>query len=183
MGASSGHGGGFVPSRSPNWLTIRHEIPIIARVVTEAAPQTVPNYVDLRRASRRAQHYADSMDAKRLPRLAEAGVGLVEPLQVSLTVRAPEYRPATVTGSIRGVLQVACQRCLEPMSFPIDLAVDWEVVSPESDEPLGDAEPLLAEDDRLQLIDAVTDECLLAVPDYPRHEACEAPQIKTDEPQ
>jgi uncharacterized protein len=80
---------------------------------------------------------------------------------------------------LEGSLQLACQRCLEPVAWHFDFDSRLMLV------PEGRALPdeTLEEDDwdpipvgsRLDLIALFEDEVMLAMPVAPRHESCEAP--------
>ncbi|MCX7961195.1 MAG: DUF177 domain-containing protein [Burkholderiales bacterium] len=77
---------------------------------------------------------------------------------------------------LNGVLQLTCQRCLEPLAFTV--AVDATLLLARSQAQI-DAEPFDAEgpewivaDREMQLHLLVEDELLLALPLAPRHERC-----------
>ena len=79
---------------------------------------------------------------------------------------------------IAGTVQLACQRCLEPLPVPVDLHGAYRVVRSEAE-----AEELPLDDDtvdpvvgtaRFDLAGLVEDEVLLALPTVPRHERCPA---------
>jgi uncharacterized protein len=75
-----------------------------------------------------------------------------------------------------GVLEPVCQRCLEPMSVPVEVDAELELSETA-------AEIAQADDDRdrvlasasMSVAELVEDELILALPDSPRHERCEAP--------
>ncbi|HWS11208.1 MAG TPA: YceD family protein [Rhodocyclaceae bacterium] len=78
--------------------------------------------------------------------------------------------------AVRGVLRLRCQRCLEPMEFPIDLNSRFLLVEAGQDWPDDELE-----EDRFDAIEAnkamdlwtlVEDDVLLALPIAPRHEDC-----------
>jgi uncharacterized protein len=80
--------------------------------------------------------------------------------------------------SVRGTLQLRCQRCLEPMRFEVSdeetlvlaatqAEIDADPVDPQvPDRVLGSKEMAVAE--------LVEDELILALPYAPRHESCAA---------
>ncbi len=83
-----------------------------------------------------------------------------------------EGKMAVIEGRITAVLSVKCQRCLEPIAWPVDSRVKLGIVKsfeqakllPESFEPL-----LVPEDDKVPLKDIVEDEILILLPDIPKH--------------
>jgi uncharacterized protein len=78
---------------------------------------------------------------------------------------------AVVSGSVKGVLQLACQSCLQALAWPIDIDFRLAVVtSLQEVDKLDDCEPLLLDGEKLSLSALIEDEILLALPDYPRHQ-------------
>jgi uncharacterized protein len=84
--------------------------------------------------------------------------------------------------TIRGELQLRCQRCLEALRFPLHLDKRLRLVSPATEWPEGNVE-----DEDFDAVEAsremvvgllIEDEVLLALPISPRHENCNTPQLK-----
>ena len=86
---------------------------------------------------------------------------------------------AVVSGRVRAVLALRCQRCLEPLHLDVDSAFALAVVgSLDEAAALPERyEPAIAEDGWVHPRDLVEDELLLAVPAVPLHEggACRPP--------
>ena len=82
-----------------------------------------------------------------------------------------EGRMPKIDGTLKTILNLQCQNCLESVEFEIDhdvklgIATKFEHVErlPE------DVEPLLLEEETMLLATLVEDELLLNLPDYPRH--------------
>jgi len=79
--------------------------------------------------------------------------------------------------SVHGNLQLNCQRCLEPLSFELNIASRFLIVTDESAIPVleessesVDGDVLVAET-QMQVFDLIEDEILLALPLAPRHES------------
>src|SRR5450830_488928 len=75
--------------------------------------------------------------------------------------------------SVKGVLQLTCQRCLESFDFNLDITSRFIVVNDESDIPseeddIEDYDYLVA-DPKMQLFELIEDEVLLALPLAPKH--------------
>jgi uncharacterized protein len=92
---------------------------------------------------------------------------------VNLTLHfGKEGKLAKIEGHISAVLSVKCQRCLEPVEWPIDSEIRLGIVKsyeqashlPESFEPL-----LVSDEDKIPLKDIVEDEILILLPDTPKH--------------
>lgn len=116
-----------------------------------------------------------------LARLARLGLAIVggEPwVEADLRFLRDERNRALVTGRIRAELELRCQRCLEPMSFPVDLELVLGVVENDAEAARlpDEIDPLLVDSGRLHLADMIEDELLLALPQVPMHapESCPA---------
>jgi uncharacterized protein len=72
---------------------------------------------------------------------------------------------------LAAVLEVRCQRCLQPMTLPVESRSHVALVASEADaasvQP--ELETVLAPDGRIRLADVLEEELLLAMPAAPRH--------------
>ncbi|MCF1182966.1 YceD family protein [Marichromatium gracile] len=151
---------------------------------------SLPERLDPWRAAQAARVFTGTIELARLPRLAEAVLGLAPLAQGQAEVcyrlafeRDPRGR-VRVFGDVDAVLRLPCQRCLGEVavavSAPLRLAlVRSEQQAEQLDETL---DPVLVEDDEpVQPLDWIEDELLLAIPAVPRHAPgeCEAP-VSTD---
>lgn len=145
---------------------------MLVYTIARAVAGSVPNWLDLNRAAARQQIEGD-VDGERLPRLAEADVSVAGDVHFEADLVVPDYRsaqvPATVSGRIVADLTLQCQRCLTAMPWLVDVQFDWALIGSDEDAPDSDAEPVLLQDNKWMVMDAITDEILLALPSYPRH--------------
>ena len=81
--------------------------------------------------------------------------------------------------SVAGTVRLICQRCLDSLSFDLDSATTVMVAATEEEadeieEALDDEEPLevIVSDGKVDVMDLVEDEALLALPLSARHEVC-----------
>ncbi len=139
-------------------------------------------WVKLARAPAR-QPLEGSVAAGRMRRLQEVGVELLRPADASLRIVVPEFRsaarPAVVTGRIVALATLQCQRCMGAMEHAIESPVHWHLVTSDSADVDEDAEPIVLDGDRFEVLEAIADDLLLAVPSYPRHADCMPPDILT----
>jgi uncharacterized protein len=93
-------------------------------------------------------------------------------LRVSLAFRRDERRIRVLEGSIEGEIRLVCQRCLEPLPWPLHLRFSLGIVTDEAgiDRLPEGYEPLLAQGEPLRTVEVVEDEILLAVPSVPMHD-------------
>ena len=77
-----------------------------------------------------------------------------------------------IVGHIKAQLQLKCQRCMQAMSYPVDINFKIGMVQNEAQmEKLADEyEPYLLETDNNHLPDMLEEELLLALPLVPMHE-------------
>ena len=81
--------------------------------------------------------------------------------------------------SLQGEAMLRCQRCMQPMRWPVRSAVRVALVASaaEADALPGEIEPVLAPEGRLRIAELVEEELLLTLPIVPLHESadCAAP--------
>src|SRR5262245_56065417 len=109
---------------------------------------------------------------ERLPRLAQSQCS-TEGLEYCLRGgRAGNGKPCLWL-SVRGSVELLCQRCLDPFQVPI--AIDAELQLAESEREISEADDeidrVLASR-RMDVGGLVEDEVILALPMAPRHEEC-----------
>ncbi|MDX9988815.1 DUF177 domain-containing protein [Thiothrix unzii] len=118
---------------------------------------------------------AGVMPLQQLPRLVEVVLAGTQDVAVTLDfTRSIGGRPM-IKGHIRGNVVLECQRCMQPVTIPLDVPVEVALTTFESDErPEQEGlEAWLVEDERLFIQDFVEDEILLALPLAAKHEQCE----------
>lgn len=83
-----------------------------------------------------------------------------------------EGRLSVVAGTIQADLQLKCQNCLDAVAWTVNHTVNLAVVnSIDAVNRLSENyDPLLLEQDIIQLRDLVEDEILLSLPIYPKHQ-------------
>jgi len=83
-------------------------------------------------------------------------------------------------GMLKTVLQLICQRCLEPYSFPVEQQCElaWVKTEQEADRLPLRFEPYLVETNPLVLNDVIEDELLLSLPQIPMHEEADCTASK-----
>jgi len=92
-----------------------------------------------------------------------------------------QQRP-TIVGSLQTQLKMLCQRCLQPMDWPIDAKVALMVIPNEQaeEELPEDFEALTLTSIPISLLSLIEDELILALPIVVKHPAC---QVVNEYPQ
>ncbi len=113
----------------------------------------------------------------RLPRLAEVlAADVAEQARVRLAFMRGRSGIAVLDGEVSAELALTCQRCLEPMAYPVESRINLALV--ESDAEAARLQEgydtLLVEDETLSIPELIEDELLLALPLVPMHDATQA---------
>jgi len=132
----------------------------------------LPTSLDLARAARQAFDLRGRLPLKSMSRLVAALASDAGEAEFELHAGADLGRQVVVSGSIEAELTLTCQRCMGPVKLKVHTApkLAW-VKTDEALEALPEEyEPLMSADGRVDLVDLVADELLLALPLVPRHE-------------
>lgn len=137
-------------------------------------PAAIPQHASASKAIAAGQHFRGAIQLSQMPRLADQLAERSGSLTVDLLAAKDKGGAPWLKGTIRGVLQLTCQRGLHPFAWNCDLAPALRLVTTDAEEKrlLADCEPYRVEEDRLPLRELVEDEVLLALPMLPR---CENP--------
>ena len=119
------------------------------------------------------------LDLAVLPRLAALLERTDGTVKIALAARIDERGLRLIEGTLQTDLELICQRCLGPLSLPLDVVVSLGLVHDEAESVrLPDTyDPLVVAGNDLSIADLVEDELLLALPSIPRHQEireCEA---------
>ena len=126
----------------------------------------IPLRVGVANAVNRQQKFSGSLPVSKLSRLRDALATEQGQLSVSLQFERAQRVAGRVQGQISAQLEMQCQRCLQPCAWVAELAFDWVLVESDAqaERLLQDCEPVLIEEDMLQLQEALQDEVMLALP-------------------
>ncbi len=133
----------------------------------------LPDFIDPVRYADTKQALAGAVPFSRMQRLTDIVSNRDGVAEVELLFDVDAQGTRTVHGRVRTEVWLACQRCLQPMSLPVDSVISLGIIATEHDaERLPEAyDPLLVGDQPLPLAELVEDEILLTLPAFPRHEA------------
>jgi uncharacterized protein len=131
----------------------------------------LPDRLDLYAMAEAGRELHGRMALADLPRvlpLLESDAG---ELDVVFELGRDEDGTHTLCGSVKGNLELRCQRCLEPMTYGLDTQFRLALVF--SQEAAGEVperyEPLLITREPTSLAEVVSEEVLLALPIVPMH--------------
>jgi len=108
-------------------------------------------------------------------------------IHVSLEFGIDSMDVINLVGEVQADLVLVCQRCLEPMAWPLQLSLALAFLRPDEDEAgiPGPYEPFVVEALPVRLSDMIEDEIILALPSIPRHELAQCPAgewVQDDKP-
>lgn len=134
----------------------------------------LPQRIRVESAILRGQRIEGRLGLGQLPRLRELVAedsGAVDGLLQAGKDSRGAYQ---VRGRLTGRFALYCEHCNDCFEWPVEIEIDWRLVSSEAEEQrlLAECDPVLVEDDWLPLRQLVEDELLLAVPMMPRCGAC-----------
>lgn len=106
-----------------------------------------------------------------LPRLAAALRDVDGKVDVALVAGVDTQGVRCIQGVLRTQVELLCQRCLEPLRWPLEVPVRLGLVHNEAEMSRlpEEYEPLLVAGNAVRVADLVEDELLLALPQIPRH--------------
>ncbi len=112
-----------------------------------------------------------SVDLGNMERLAPLLYGRQEPVQVHLQFGIDETGIRYLQGTISGAIEVTCQRCLEALTVPVQVKMQFGIIAgaKEGNRLPKRYEPLIATRDPVRLTDLIEDELLLCLPTVPMH--------------
>lgn len=152
--------------------------------------ESIPLKLSAAEAVARGLRLRGRLPLSALPRLSEALTSTEGELLAEIEFSEDPLSQGRLRGRLRTTVVLTCQRCLQPLPWPLDLAPDLSLVSSEEDEErlLDSREPVRLDAGQLALREALEDELLLALPLAPTcaDPACAqrlAPPGETIEPQ
>ena len=131
----------------------------------------LPKQLDLRSLAARGVQISGTVSPEDLPRLAEAGIGIVDLGSAAFDFCRDEEARYVVAVSVEAKVVMRCQRCLSDMEVLITTASLMACVWTDEEAAALPAayEPFIV-DDAADLSDIVEEEILLAIPVAPTHE-------------
>ncbi|MDB2448721.1 YceD family protein [bacterium] len=142
----------------------------------------LPDHLDAYKLADQQVSLSGLVSSARLTRLSGAVLRLDEHFDVQLAFFVDEEHRRIVSGHVSGGVELECQRCLQPMTQPLDsdfrLAIvyndDMAKALPSDDEPL-----MLLPDEALDPATIVEEELLLSLPLQAMHNETEC-RIQTE---
>jgi len=142
----------------------------------------LPDLIDPLQIAEKGQEMIGQVDISRMFRIKDSLTSSEGCLDVYLRFAKDETGQPFVKGTIKGELQLDCQRCMSPMAWRLDGAFCLAFLRSEAQiEHLAEHyEPFLLPEDKVKLIELLEDEIILQLPQAPRHEISQCPAGQTN---
>lgn len=128
--------------------------------------ESIPLKLNAAEAVARGLRLRGRVPVAELPRLSEALTSPEGELQAEIEFSEDPQSLGRLQGRLQTTVVLTCQRCLQPLTWPLELRPDLSLVATEEDEErlLDRCEPVRLEAGMLMLRDALEDELLLGLP-------------------
>ena len=135
------------------------------------AAAQIPEYLDLIQKAKIGCEIKGLWPVEKLDRLTDLVVDNSGELYAELSFGNIE-KLRFIRGKVSVELSLTCQRCMQPVKYPLDIEISLGLITDESqaDKLPEDVEPLLVEEDSMSLPAILEDEILLALPLVAMHE-------------
>ena len=138
----------------------------------------LPRSLDPRRLANQGEALSGQVPVSLCERLQDAVLRILAPIDVNLRFEHADQGRKVVAGHAETTVEVACQRCLEPMSQHLDATIYLGIVWSEDEAKSlpRDMDPWIVEDETADLSAMIEDELLLVLPFVTFHPegTCEA---------
>lgn len=132
---------------------------------------TLPKHADIRKFAAAHTQFKGDAEVSEFPRILAAVADISGCLSYSLNFDRDSEGRSVVSGSIRGVLNLICERCMQLMEYPLNADFKLGVVATDDQARLLPdwLEPLLVEE-YMDIADIIEDEVLLCLPIVSYHD-------------
>ncbi|WP_317928805.1 YceD family protein [Halioxenophilus sp. WMMB6] len=141
--------------------------------------RVLPRLIDARKMAHQGSDLVGIIPIRALDRLQSALESDEGDVSLVLSLGIDQQGLAVVTGTVKADVLVLCQRCLSPMTYPVDTEVSLAIVPSEerAKELPKRLDPWFVTDNAADLYSLVEDEILLALPMVAYHQqACLKPE-------
>lgn len=151
----------------------------------------LPKRIDPRKLAERGIRFQSLIKASELPEFSHCLATSDGEVEVDLQFDLDEQRIRTIVGEAKGIVPMACQRCLEPVDVEVTATFNLAIAPSEEKAKLlpRTYDPLIVEDEEIELFPVIEEELILSLPMVPYHQDCSVQTsfgdidkaVKTDE--
>ena len=135
----------------------------------------LPESVDPWRSADLQRCFSGQLTLDMFPRLGRGLTSSNGVVDYSLKFSNGARRRATINGTLSARLMIECQRCMKPMQYPLEVTFKLVVTAgaEEAKKLPDEVDSLVVEDERINLLEIIEDEMILALPFVAMHRADE----------
>ncbi|MGB8339397.1 MAG: YceD family protein [Burkholderiales bacterium] len=142
-----------------------------------SAQPAFTTHIDGMQFARREQSVEGGFAVKDMPRLRETLASRDGEIRYRIEGRFQANDRPVLECNISGLVELQCQRCLEPINHPLRIQsrlvlVSSEAALPDTQDEPDEADTIVASHE-MNVAELVEEEILLSLPLVPRHEVCE----------
>ncbi len=143
-----------------------------AHMSSAPSKHVLPRLIDPRKFAQQGLILNGTVPLAELSRLVEVASSSEADIDVSLQFDIDDQRHKLITGSAKGVLQVACQRCLNTVDVPLEATLNVAIVWDEdrAKQLPRYFDPLILGEGPADIYTVIEDELLLTMPMVSYHE-------------
>lgn len=141
----------------------------------------LPEYIEPIRLAASRQVISGKIALSKMGRLVTLLQNAKQEAVVKLTFGRDETGQVTVAGYVKAQFKLICQRCMQPMNYPVNAIVNLGLVASDAESkqlPIN-VEPFIVDEPKISLTTLIEDELLLELPVAAMHplDECEASDL------
>ena len=143
----------------------------------------LPAFIDPKRLASQGTNLKGVVALAQMSRLADMLCGIAQgEAQIDWLFALDDKLRTTINGRLQTQMTLLCQRCLQPMLYPVDVQVALIVQTEEQDDDeLIGYEPIILNSTQVSLVKLIEDELILAIPIIAKHTICPSNDYQLDE--
>lgn len=138
--------------------------------------KTLPKHIDPWAFCKHRETLQGELNAMQTKQLQQ-WLAKEDTIEFSLEGNIDSRRQPRLSGQIDATLHLQCQRCLEPMRYPLKTNFDYVLIAHErlEEKVLDGSETLICDQEEIELSWFIEEELLLSMPMIAKHENCNLP--------
>ena len=134
----------------------------------------LPKIIDPRKLAEREVRLQGRASVEKMPNFVSFLCNEEDTIDVDLLFSLDEQRIRTIKGDAYGKVHMTCQRCLEPVEVEVQAEFNLAIAFNEdrAKQLPKSYDPLIVEDEEIELLQVVEEELILSLPLVPYHADC-----------
>jgi uncharacterized protein len=143
----------------------------------------LPAFIDPKRLASQATNLKGVVALAQMSRLRDMLYGIQGEAYIDWLFALDDKSRPIINGRLQAQMTLFCQRCLQPMLYPVDVQVALIVLTEklDNDDESTGYEPIILNDAQVSLVKLIEDELILAMPIIAKHTTCPSNNYQLDE--